>query len=109
MATTSSGLSSVWGSRPKRAATRSRTSGTRVEPPTRTTSSIWSEVSFASVRARSQEASDRSTSGVMSASNSSRVILRRTLMPSSGSERTRSVSGLDESTILAFSEARRAA
>ena len=47
-ATTSSGSMSASGSLPKKSATWRRTSGTRVEPPTRTTPSICSGVTCAS-------------------------------------------------------------
>ena len=69
-ATTSSGLSSLCGARPKRSPTSRRTSGTRVEPPTRTTSSICGASRPASASAWRQGPSVRSTIGRISASNS---------------------------------------
>ena len=48
MATTSSGLTPLWGSRPKNFCTVSCTAGMRVWPPTSTTSSTWSAVTPAS-------------------------------------------------------------
>ena len=50
-ATTSSGLTPLWGSLPKNFLTVSSTSGMRVEPPTRTTSWMSAAVLFASASA----------------------------------------------------------
>ena len=49
-ATTSSGLTPLWGSLPKNSFTSSWTFGMRVEPPTSTTSSIWDVWTPASFR-----------------------------------------------------------
>ncbi len=53
----------------------------RVEPPTITTSSIWSTVTPASLMQLRQGPSVRSTMGVISLSNSSRVISRWYFLP----------------------------
>ena len=76
-ATTSSGLSWLCGVLPKSSCTRRRTSGTRVEPPTSTTSSMSAGVRPASASACRHGPSVRATSGSMSRSSSARVISRR--------------------------------
>ena len=73
MATTLSGSMLVKGVRPKNSPTRSRTSGTRVEPPTITTSSTSSCSRPASRRARRQACRVRLTRGWISSSNWLRV------------------------------------
>ena len=62
-ATTSSGFTSIKGSRPKNSRTNLRTSGIRVEPPTRITPSSWSGVIPASSNARSHGPAQRFTTG----------------------------------------------
>ena len=59
MATTSSGFTPLWGSLPKYSRTISWTRGMRVEPPTRTTSSICDGVMPASESARFRGSSVR--------------------------------------------------
>ena len=73
-ATTLSGSMEVSGVRPKNSPTRSRTSGTRVEPPTMTTSSTSSASTPASFNARRQASRVRLTRGAISSLNWSRVI-----------------------------------
>ena len=75
-ATTSSGFSWLCGILPKSSCTRRRTRGTRVDPPTRTTSSMSAGASPASASAIRQGAMVDSTSRPMSASSSARVISR---------------------------------
>src|SRR6267378_3026257 len=72
-ATTSSGFNSVCGFRSKNSWTMRRTSGVRVVPPTRTTSSTSAGLSWASARACLRGPIVRSTMGRISASNSPRV------------------------------------
>ncbi|MNZ64924.1 hypothetical protein D3C78_831040 [compost metagenome] len=74
IATTLSGSIDVSGVRPKNSPTRSRTSGTRVEPPTMTTSSTSLASTSASFSARRHASSVRLTSAAISSSNRSRVI-----------------------------------
>ena len=76
-ATTSSGFSSVWGTRPKSSCTRSRTSGIRVEPPTITTSSISMGLKPASCKACRHGLRVRSMMGAINLLNSARVTSRR--------------------------------
>ena len=73
MATTSSGFTLWLGSRPNSACTFCCTSGTRVEPPTSTTSSICEACSPASESARRQGSRVRSTRSSMSCSNLARL------------------------------------
>ncbi len=73
MATTSSGLTPLWGSLPKNFFTVSCTSGMRVEPPTSTTSSICCGVFLASARALWVGSMLRSTSGRIICSSLARV------------------------------------
>ncbi len=80
-ATTSSGFSSVCGRARNSSSTAERTSGMRVDPPTITTSSICSTVTPASLMQSRQGPSVRSTIGVISLSNSSRVISRWYFLP----------------------------
>ena len=72
----------------------------RVEPPTRTTSSICSGFTPASFIARLQGPAVRSMIGRMSSSNCSRVISRWYLCPP-GRVTLMAAAGLDESAILA--------
>ncbi|MNS28347.1 hypothetical protein D3C72_603190 [compost metagenome] len=74
IATTLSGSMEVSGVRPKNSPTRSRTSGTRVDPPTITTSSTSLASTLASFSARRQARSVRFTSEAISSLNCSRVI-----------------------------------
>ena len=75
-ATTSSGLSRLCGTFPNSSCTRRRTSGTRVEPPTSTTSSSWPGASPASASAIRHGASVAWTSGSISSSSSCREVSR---------------------------------
>ncbi len=75
IATTSSGLRSVWGARPNVRSTSRRTMGMRVDPPTSTASSTCDAFSPASSRARLHGSIVRATMGAMSDSNS--VLVRR--------------------------------
>ena len=74
-ATTWSGSSAAYGSRPKNALTASRTAGMRVLPPTSTTRSISGAP--ASRIARRHASIVRSTSGAIIVSNSARPSTRR--------------------------------
>ncbi|MNI54768.1 hypothetical protein D3C73_1096810 [compost metagenome] len=73
IATTLSGSIEVNGVRPKNVPTCSRTRGTRVEPPTMTTSSTSSALTPASFSARRQAIRVRFTRVAISASNCARV------------------------------------
>ena len=81
-ATTSSGLMSAKGSRPNRAATRSRTSGTRVDPPTSTTPCTSSTLTPASASTPWQMRMVRATKGSARASKVPRSRRWRLGLPS---------------------------
>src|SRR5947208_2160038 len=85
-ATTSSGLSWLCGVLPNSSRTRRRRSGTRVEPPTRTTSSMSDEPRLASASATRHGPSVESTSFPISSSSSVRAISRWAVNPSNGVE-----------------------
>ncbi len=110
MATTSSGLTLRFGSLPlNRSLTIFWTIGTRVLPPTRTTSSTFSGGSLASLRASSRGFLHFSTSGPISCSNLVRVtVICRCLGPDWSAVmngRLTVVSIAPLSSILAFSAA----
>ena len=84
MATTSSGLTPLWGSLPKNCFTTSWTFGMRVMPPTSTTSSIWpadSPASFSALRQGSTVFWMRSST---SDSNLARVSFKRQMLRARG-------------------------
>ena len=108
-ATTSSGLTPLWGSFPKISLTFCWTRGMRVIPPTRMTSSICAGVRLASFRAVRQGPSTLSTRSSTSASSFARVSLMFICLgpPASAVMKGRltSVSMAVDSSILAFSAA----
>ena len=73
IATTSSGLTDLFGSLPVSALTASTTAGIRVEPPTRMTSSISDKLKPASERAWRTGVLVRSTRSRVKSSNFARV------------------------------------
>ena len=109
IATTSSGLTPLCGSLPKKARTRSCTAGMRVIPPTMTTSLISPAVRPASESACLSGAMVRSTRSAVSCSSLARVrVMTRCLGPLASAVRYGrliSVCIVVESSILAFSEA----
>ncbi len=108
-ATTSSGLTPLWGSFPNTCFTTSCTAGIRVVPPTRMTSSISAALSFASRSAFRQGSFVRSTRSAVICSKSARVRLTtRCFGPDWSAVRNgRLISAFSvlESSILAFSAA----
>jgi hypothetical protein len=110
-ATTSSGFTLLFGSLPKSSFTFCWTSGMRVEPPTRTTSSMSAGRRPASASALRQGSSDRSTRSATSCSNLERESFRfRCFGPDWSAVtygRFTSVLCAEESSIFAFSAASR--
>ena len=111
-AITSSGLTSVRGSRPKCRATWSRMYGSLVVPPTSTTSSRPASVSPARWTASSHTANVRSTTSAIARARSSRVIssLRSSGLPSgcaTPSMRTVVVVRRDSSSLVCSASPRR--
>ena len=109
MATTSSGLTPLWGSLPVICWTSSWTAGIRVDPPTRTTWSMSDLVSPASAMACSNGPLHASTRSAVSSLNLARVsFTSRCLGPSEVAVmkgRLIWVSCTEDSSILAFSAA----
>ena len=109
MATTSSGLTPLWGSLPVSDWTRSWMAGIRVEPPTSTTWSMSDLLRPASVMACSNGPLQASTRSAVSSLNLARVSFRsRCLGPSEVAVmkgRLIWVSCTDDSSIFAFSAA----
>ena len=109
MATTSSGLTPLWGSLPVSDWTRSWTAGMRVEPPTRTTWSMSVVLRPASLMACSKGPLHASTRSEVSSLNLARVSFRsRCFGPSEVAVmngRLIWVSWTEDSSILAFSAA----
>mmetsp|Transcript_5673 Transcript_5673/g.20605 ORF Transcript_5673/g.20605 Transcript_5673/m.20605 type:complete len:257 (+) Transcript_5673:2314-3084(+) len=108
-ATTSSGLTDMFGSFPVSFFTSARTAGMRVEPPTRITSSISSSDSFASRSAFSTGTLQRVMRSSQSSSNLARVRLVSMCFGPSAvavmNGREMDAEGVDDSSIFAFSAA----